>query len=146
MEVHGFVHLLASITLDEARAPAFDLYATIGRVLNVFDISAAMTDNLSPQVEPRNRLEINRNLLLWPFALLQISYWKPMQAWLIMTATYASELVSLYLFWLASAKAALVHQIWKFLLHELIDLGNGFLQALLGRTRHVKIEWWILYQ
>ena len=59
-------------------------------------------------------------------------------------STYSTKLISFELFGLAAAKSAFVHQVWKFLFHELVNFLYGFLEPRLGRACDVKVKWWIL--
>jgi hypothetical protein len=54
--------------------------------------------------------------------------------------TYPAELVSLKLFRLSPPETSLVNQIGQFLLHELLDLRNGLLEAGLGCASYMKIQ------
>lgn len=53
----------------KARTTSLDLNAASSLLLDMLDISTAVTNNLSTKVEPRKWLERDGNLFLWPFAL-----------------------------------------------------------------------------
>ena len=69
MQEHRLVAFYARVALDKARATTFDLHSTACFLLDVLDIGATLTDNLSPKIEAGNRFEIDRDLFFWPFAL-----------------------------------------------------------------------------
>ena len=69
MEIHVLITLTASTMLHEARSTALDLDTASSLLLNMLHICSAMTYNLSPKVKAGDWFKINRNLLLWPFAL-----------------------------------------------------------------------------
>lgn len=71
MQKHRLIALSAGRLLDESRAAAFDLNSAASLLLNMFDIGAALTYDLRPQVESGNRLEIDGNTLLGPFSLVK---------------------------------------------------------------------------
>lgn len=54
-----------------------------------------------------------------------------------MTYTYSAELVTLNGIWLSSSKAPLINKVWQFLLHEFLNLFDGFLEASLARARNM---------
>jgi hypothetical protein len=45
---------------------------------------------------------------------------------------------------LPSSESTFVDKVGKLLLHELLDLLNGLLKTLLGGTRDVKVQRWVL--
>lgn len=69
MQIHGLVTLTIGAGLAESRTPALDLHAASSLVLDVLNIRTALSDNLRPQVETRNRLKVDGNALFWPFPL-----------------------------------------------------------------------------
>lgn len=69
MQIHGLITLVSGIVLHETRPTAFDLNTASSFLLDVFDIGTTLADDLGTEIEARNRLEIHRDLLLWPFAL-----------------------------------------------------------------------------
>lgn len=73
MEIHRFVTLSVCAMLHEAGVAAFDLNTTAGFLLDMLDVSTTVTYYLCPKIEARDRLEINRNALFWPFALQIVS-------------------------------------------------------------------------
>ncbi len=112
----------------------------------MFDVRATVPNNLSAEVEPGNRLQINGYLLLGPFALKEVS-----QGLVCLNGkgggagfAHPTKLVSLDLLLLSSAETSLVHKLWQLLLHHLIDLGHGLVQALLGRAGNVEVEGGVL--
>jgi hypothetical protein len=69
MQIHRFVALLASAMLHETRTTTFNLHSASRLLLDVFNMSTSLANNLSAKVEPRNRVEVDGNFLFWPFAL-----------------------------------------------------------------------------
>lgn len=69
MQVHLLLTLSACGRLNEARATALDLDPTPCLLLNVFDVCTAMSDNLRPEIETRDGLEVDGNLFIRPFSL-----------------------------------------------------------------------------
>lgn len=61
-----------------------------------------------------------------------------------MTYTYSAELVTLNGIWLSSSEAPLINKVWQFLLHEFLNLFDGFLEASLARARNMEVKWWLL--
>jgi hypothetical protein len=116
MKIHLLIALHASVLLHEAAASALDLYSALGLLLDVFHVLTSLADDLCPEIETRDRLEFDRDALFRPFA--------------------ATERIAFDIwFRLATStlKAALVDQVWEFLLHELVDLLYGLLEAFFGR-------------
>lgn len=74
MKVHLLITLLASTMFHEARPTTLDLDSASSLLLNVLDIRTSMTNNLSTKVKTRDRLEVNRDLLLGPFALQKSAF------------------------------------------------------------------------
>jgi hypothetical protein len=72
MEIHVLITLPASTVFHESRATAFDLNTASGLLLDMLDISATMTNNLSTKVEARKWFEIDRDLLFRPFTLIKL--------------------------------------------------------------------------
>ena len=58
--------------LKIARSTTLDLDATFCLLLNVLDIRSTLSDHLRAKIEPGDGLDGNRNLFLWPFALLKL--------------------------------------------------------------------------
>ena len=73
MKIHGLIALSVCTVLHKAGVAAFDLNTTAGFLLNMLDVSTTVTYYLCPEVETRDRLEINGNALFWPFALQVVS-------------------------------------------------------------------------
>jgi hypothetical protein len=69
MQEHRFVAFPASARLNESRAPAFDLNATPSLLLNVLHVGTALANDLGTQVKAGDRLKIDRDALIGPFAL-----------------------------------------------------------------------------
>jgi len=89
MQVHGLVAFPACGGLHKARATAFDLHTASSFLLDVFDISAPMANNLSSQVESWDRFKVDGNPLFRPFA--------------------PSKLITFELFWFATTESTLVN-------------------------------------
>ncbi len=75
MKVHRLIALLIRAMLCEARVPSFNLHSAAGFLLNMLHVSASVTYNLCSQIEPRYRLEINRDAFLGPFTLRKNQPW-----------------------------------------------------------------------
>lgn len=108
MQKHILVTLAVGCLLEKAGAPPFDLDATSRLKLDVLDVGAAMTDDLGTEVESRNRVKIDGDLRLWPFALAGVS--------LLHTRSrkggrdkYPSKLISLKVLRLPTTETALIH-------------------------------------
>lgn len=69
MEIHGLIRLGACAVLHEAAAAAFDLDPTTCLLLDVLNISAAMANHLSSEIEAWNRFHVDWYMLFGPFAL-----------------------------------------------------------------------------
>jgi hypothetical protein len=54
--------------------------------------------------------------------------------------TYAAVFISLDLLLVSTTEAPFINQLGKLLLHHLLDLGDGFLQAFLGRACHMQVK------
>ena len=108
----------------EARVAALDLDTAAGFLLDMLDVSSAVTDDLSSEVKAGNGLQINRNTLFWPFT--------------------PTKFVTFDLLWFTSSKPPLVDQIRQLLLHELLDLFDGFLQTGFCNTCDMEIQWRVL--
>jgi len=74
VQIHRLITLHASIVLDEAGATALDLNPATGLVLNVLHELTSLANNLRSKVETRDWLEVNRETLFGPFALLHVSH------------------------------------------------------------------------
>jgi len=48
MQVHGLIRLLAGAVLHETAATTFDLYSASGLLLDMFDVSTTLANDLSP--------------------------------------------------------------------------------------------------
>lgn len=112
--------------LHKAASSTLDLYTTSSLLLNVFYVATACSDNLRAQVEAWNGFEVDGNALFWPLATAEV--------------IAVRLLAGLF----SSAESALIDQVWKLLLHELVDLGHGLFEAILGGARDVEVEWWVL--
>lgn len=73
MEVHRLITLAVSTRLNKARAATLDLHSAAGLLLDVLHISTTLSNDLSTQVETRDRFKINGNTLIRPFTLQIIS-------------------------------------------------------------------------
>jgi len=69
MQVHIFIAFLTSTMLHEPRTTSFNLDTASSFLLDVLDICSSVADNLSTEIESRDWLKINRNLLFRPLAL-----------------------------------------------------------------------------
>lgn len=74
MQIHGLVTFLASARLRETRATALYLDLATGFLLDMFDVSTTLADNLCSQVEPGNRFKANGDFLFRPFALWTLAF------------------------------------------------------------------------
>jgi hypothetical protein len=88
-------------------------------------VGAAMAHHLSAEVETWYWIKANRDFLLGPFSLYEVSKVarqpdKPRRF------TYATELIALDLLLVPTPKSPFVDKRWEFLLHELLNLGDGF--------------------
>lgn len=95
-----------------------------------------MADDLSSEVETRNRFEIDGNTFFGPFALLYMlacsptrPYWSP----------YSAELITLELFGLAPTEAPLIHEVRQFLRLHVFDQLDGFFKTFFRGGGDVKI-------
>lgn len=127
MKVHLLITLNPSIVLHETTAAALDLHTTACLGLNMLDIAATRTDDFRAEVETRNRLEVDRDALIWPLATTE-----GVPLWLL------TRLI------LTTTESTLVDQLGELLLHELIDLLNGFLEAIFRGAGNVEVERWVL--
>lgn len=137
MEEHRFVAFTASAGFDEARATTLDLDTATSLLLDVLHISTALSNDLSAQVETGNWLKIDGNALIRPFALRQIS-----QIIILTkskgTVPYTAILIPLnLLLGLPAAETSLVNQVRKFLLHQVINHSDCFLQTFLVGAGHM---------
>lgn len=73
VQIHVLLSLTACCVLDVARSSTFNLHTASCLLLNVFHIRASMADDLCAKVETRDRLKVDGNLLLGPFALEKVS-------------------------------------------------------------------------
>ena len=71
MEEHGFVTLLSGGSFREAGTTTLYLNATPSLLLNVLNVSTLVADDLGSEVEARQRLHVDSDLLLRPFSLEQ---------------------------------------------------------------------------
>lgn len=126
MQIHVLVALTVSGSLQVSRTAALDLHTALGFLLDMLDISTAVPNNLSTQVEAGDRLQANGDLLLGPFALRNISQWNLMSG-----HTYTTVFISLDLLLVTTTKTALVDQCREFLFHEFLNLGHSLLEARL---------------
>jgi hypothetical protein len=69
VQIHILVTLTTSAMLHESRATALDLNTASCLLLDVLNISAAMTNNLSTKIEAWKRFEVDWDLLFGPFTL-----------------------------------------------------------------------------
>ena len=52
---------------------------------------------------------------------------------------YSAKFVTLKLFWFSSPESSLIDEVRKFLLHELVDLFNSFVETFLRRAGDVEV-------
>ena len=140
MEVHGFIGLLTGLWFHEAGATALDLDLAARLLLDILDIVATTTNDLSTQIESTNRLETDRDLLLGPFALIPVSF----AEWILSPRTYSAKLVTFKVFWFATTESAFIYKIREILFHHFFNHGNGLVQAFFGRASDAKIQRWVL--
>ena len=140
MKIHRFIALFVCTMLHKARVAAFDLDTAASFLLNVLDVSTTVTHHLCSEIEARDWLEINGNALFRPFALQLVSL-----SGYLWRGAYSSKLITLNLIWLSTPETPLIHKIWQFLLHKLIDLLNRFLKTVFRSASDVKIKGWILF-
>lgn len=69
VQVHGLLSFTAGRILDISRALTLDLDSAASLLLDMLHVRATMAYNLGAEVEARNRLEGDGDLLLGPFAL-----------------------------------------------------------------------------
>lgn len=123
MEIHLLIALGVGVVLDETAPTSLDLNAASRLLLDMLDVAATRTDNLSAQIESRNGLQINWNALVWPLA-----------------AATLVTLVLRLLRGLTATEAALIDEVRQLRVHELVDLLDGFLETFLGCAGDMKIE------
>jgi hypothetical protein len=75
MQEHVLIALPTGGSFHVARAAALDLHTAAGLLLDMLDIGATMTNDLSTEVETRDGLKTNRDLLFRPFALFKVKQW-----------------------------------------------------------------------
>lgn len=73
MKEHVLITLPSCGNLQISRTTAFDLDTAPCLLLDVFHIGTTVTDDLCAKVESGQRLELDGNLLLGPFALSRLS-------------------------------------------------------------------------
>ena len=73
MQKHILVTLAVCCLLEEPRASTLDLDTAASLVLNVLHVGAAMANDLGPEVETWNGLEVDWDFRLRPFALPMVS-------------------------------------------------------------------------
>jgi len=54
--------------------------------------------------------------------------------------SYAAKLIPLHLLLLSSTETTLIHELWEFLLHQLVDLVDCLLKTFFGRARDMQVE------
>jgi hypothetical protein len=142
VQIHIFVALPASSMLHESRTTALDLHAAARFLLDVLNIGAPVTYNLSSQVKAWDRFKTDRNLLLWPFALHTLLAVISIN----MTYTYSAELVTLNSIWFSSSEASFINKVGQFLFHQFFYLFDSLLKANFARARNMQVKWWVLRQ
>lgn len=69
MQIHVVLALTTGAMLHETRATSFDLDTALSFLLDVFDVSTSMANNLSTKIKTWNRNKINWDFLFRPFFL-----------------------------------------------------------------------------
>jgi len=105
VQVHRLVRLLPRAVLHEAASASLDLDSTTRFLLNVLDISAALSDHLCPEVEAWNILHVDRDSFLGPFPLSMVSRAGRPQ----LALTYPAKFIALKLFGFSASKSSLVN-------------------------------------
>ena len=136
MEVHGLIALLAAVWLHEARAATLDLNLAACLLLDVLDIVATATNNLSSQIKSVDRFKVYRYFFLWPLALLLVSNVPARQR----EVAYPTKFVPLKVLWLATAETAFVYKVREILLHHLFNHLDSLVQAFLGGASDAQVE------
>ena len=139
MKIHGIFAFLACRGFCETGATPFDLHAAASLLLYVFDICALMAHNLGTEVEARQGLHFNWDAFFRPFPL----YHGKMNLSLWALDTYSAEFIPFEV-WLTAAETALIDEIWKLLLHQLVNLRYCLVQSLLRGACNVQVERGIL--
>jgi len=144
MEEHVLVALTARCVFQVTGAAALDLHTTSGLLLDVLDVGTAMPYYLCSEVEAGDGVYVDRNLLLGPLALRHVN--GETNRHRARRSTYPTEFVPLDLLLVAASEPTLVDELGELLLHELVDLGHGLVEALLARAGDVEVQWRILPQ
>lgn len=69
MQVHRLVAFSACRRFNKARASALNLHTAACFLLDMLYVRAAMADNLCAKIESGDWVEVDGNLLIWPFFL-----------------------------------------------------------------------------
>ncbi len=69
MQIHWLFTLLAGTVFHETRTSSLDLDAASSLLLDMLDVRTTVAHNLSPQIEPWDRIKIDWNPFLGPFTL-----------------------------------------------------------------------------
>ena len=125
MQIHLLITLAAGVVLHEATSTTLDLHSTSRLLLDVLHVAASVANHLGAKIEAGNGFEIDWYALLWPFPAAKC---------------IAFGFGSVF----AAAESAFVDEVGELLLHELIDLLHGFLEAILGGAGDVEIKWRVL--
>ena len=133
MQIHHLIALGTRLVLHESTAAAFDLHTTPSLCLNVLHIAATGTHYLRPQIEARDRLEIDWDPLLGPLAATE--------GVALERRTHGRTTRSAW-FVVAASESSFVDQVWERLFHELVDFGYGAFEAVFGRACYVQEEGW----
>ena len=79
IKIHIILTLAIRRSLEIAGTAALDLYAAASLLLNMLHIRTAMANDLGAQVETWNRLKVNGDAGLGPFALFGVSKYVQVQ-------------------------------------------------------------------
>lgn len=69
VKIHVLIALTVGRGLEVTRTSTFDLHTASGFLLDMLDVGASMTNNLSAQVEPLHRLKTDGYFGFGPFTL-----------------------------------------------------------------------------
>jgi hypothetical protein len=138
MQIHRLVALPIRAMFSEAGAASFDLDFAAGLLLNMLHVRSTLTDNLGSQVETLDRLKVDRNSLLGPFPLYQVIRTPNfIQAQVV---TYPSKFITFNLRLFPTAESTFVYEVGQLLFHKLLNLRNGFIEALSGSAGNVEVK------
>jgi hypothetical protein len=108
VQKHGLITFPAGAWFQETGATALDLHLATSLLLNVLHICTSLSDNLSSEIESRDRFQVNRNPFLRPFTLYAISAFSEVNVW---TSAYTAVFITLNRIRLAPTESSLVNEI-----------------------------------